>query len=138
MAIEQRVTRGGWKSTVATVTEVYHFIRLLYARAGIQYCPESGAPIVQQSAAQVFKQVEEKIRYGAQQVGVPMVRDRKGFHTEIGQWALRRGYGKMRVDGRWMETKRFRRLDRYAEHNIDVVTGEIKKKRERPPVTSVK
>jgi len=128
VAIEQRVTRGGWKSTVATVTEVYHFIRLLYARAGVQYCPESGVPVIQQSAAQVMRQVEKKITCGPQQIGVPMIRDRKGFHTEIGQWAIKRGYRRMRVDGQWIEARKFRRLDRYVEHDIDVVTGSLAKK----------
>lgn len=128
VAIEQRVTRGGWKSTVATVTEVYHFIRLLWARAGVQFCPQSGVPIVQQSTAHVLEQAERAAAGGPLQVGVPMIRDRKGFHTEIGQWALRRGYTRIRVDGKWIEARQFRRLDRYVEHNIDVIIGAITRK----------
>jgi excinuclease ABC subunit A len=129
VAIEQRVTRGGWKSTVATVTEIHHFVRLLYARAGIQYCPDSGVPIVQQKVAQVVGRAEALVAAAPQRLLIPVIRDRKGFHTEIGQWALRQGCEWMRVDGAWIEAKKFRRLDRYNEHTIDVMLGRLQKKR---------
>src|SRR5204862_869927 len=79
VAIEQRVTRGGGKSTVATVTEIYHFLRLLFAKTGTQFCPDCDLPVEQQSLAAIVKQVEEEARRVPHKALAPVVKARKGF-----------------------------------------------------------
>ena len=125
VAIEQRVTRGGGKSTVATVTEVYHFLRLLYAKLGIQYCPECQLPVEKQSFAALLKKAEAAVRKrGGVRVLASLVKARKGFHSEVARWAAREGYEELLVDGRLVKVADFKRLERFREHTIDVVVGE--------------
>src|SRR5438045_5412353 len=92
VAIEQRVTRGGGKSTVATVTEVYHFLRLWFAKTGTQFCPDCGLPVEKQSAASIVKQLETAAKRGPLKVLGPLVKARKGFHTDVARWAERQGF----------------------------------------------
>ena len=92
VAIEQRVTRGGGKSTVATVTEVYHFLRLLFAKTGTQFCPDCDLPVEKQSLAAIVKQVEAAAKRGPLKVLAPLVKARKGFHTDVARWAERQGF----------------------------------------------
>ncbi|MEP6936562.1 MAG: excinuclease ABC subunit A, partial [Chthoniobacterales bacterium] len=129
VAIEQRVTRGGGKSTVATVTEVYHFLRLLFAKTGTQFCPECDLPVEKQSLAAIVKQVEAAAKRGPLKVLAPLVKARKGFHTDVGRWAERQGFDTMFVDGELVPIDRFRKLERFKEHTIDVVVGVIDAKR---------
>ncbi len=126
VAIEQRVTRGGGKSTVATVTEVYHFLRLLYAKLGVQYCPECQVPVQKQSFTALLKKAESVVRKSAGPVKVlaSLVKARKGFHSEIARWAAREGYQELVVDGRLTQVSTFKKLERFREHSIDVVVGE--------------
>lgn len=125
VAIEQRVTRGGGKSTVATVTEVYHFLRLLFAKLGTQYCPECNLPVEKQSFATILKKAEAVVRkQGGVRVLAPLVKARKGFHSEIARWAAREGFEELLVDGRLVAVSDFKRLERFREHTIDVVVGE--------------
>ena len=129
VAIEQRVTRGGGKSTVATVTEVYHFLRLLFAKTGTQFCPDCNLPVEKQTLAAIVKQVETAARRGPLKVLAPLVKARKGFHTDVARWAERNGFDTLFVDGQFVSVERFRRLERFKEHTIDVVVGVIDKKR---------
>ncbi|MEP6709476.1 MAG: excinuclease ABC subunit UvrA [Verrucomicrobiota bacterium] len=129
VAIEQRVTRGGGKSTVATVTEVYHFLRLLFAKAGTQFCPDCDLPVEKQSVAAIVKQVEGAARRGQLQVLAPLVKARKGFHTDVARWAERQGFDTLLVDGALLPIAQFRKLERFKEHTIDVVVGSIDAKR---------
>jgi excinuclease ABC subunit A len=129
VAIEQRVTRGGGKSTVATVTEVYHFLRLLFAKTGTQFCPDCNLPVEKQTLAAIVKQVEAAARRGLLKVLAPLVKARKGFHTDVARWAERNGFDTLFVDGQFVSVERFRRLERFKEHTIDVVVGVIDKKR---------
>jgi len=127
VAIEQRVTRGGGKSTVATVTEVYHFLRLLYAKLGVQYCPDCQLPVQKQSFAALLKTAESVVRKGGGgtvRVLASLVKGRKGFHTELARWAAREGYQELVVDGRLMQVADFKKLERFREHTIDVVVGQ--------------
>ena len=125
VAIEQRVTRGGGKSTVATVTEVYHFLRLLFAKLGTQYCPECQLPVEKQSFAAILKKAEAAVRKrGGVRVLAPLVKARKGFHSEVARWAAREGYEELLVDGRLIRVEDFKRLERFREHTIDAVVGE--------------
>ena len=129
VAIEQRVTRGGGKSTVATVTEVYHFLRLLFAKTGTQFCPDCDLPVEKQSLAAIVKQVEAAARRGPLKVLAPLVKARKGFHTDVARWAERKGFDSLFVDGQFVPVAQFRKLERFKEHTIDVVVGVIDKKR---------
>jgi len=125
VAIEQRVTRGGGKSTVATVTEVYHFLRLLFAKLGTQYCPKCQLPVEKQSFAAILKKAEAAVRKrGGVRVLAPLVKARKGFHSEVARWAQREGFEELYVDGRLVPVAEFKRLERFREHTIDVVVGE--------------
>jgi excinuclease ABC subunit A len=125
VAIEQRVTRGGGKSTVATVTEVYHFLRLLFAKAGTQFCPDCDLPVEKQSLGQIVKRVEAAAKYEPLKVLAPLVKARKGFHTDVARWAERQGLDTLYVDGKLIPVSHFRKLERFKEHTIDVVVGVI-------------
>ena len=129
VAIEQRVTRGGGKSTVATVTEVYHFLRLLFAKTGTQFCPDCDLPVEKQSVIAIMKQVEAAAKCGPLKVLAPLVKARKGFHTEVVHWAERQGFDTLFVDGKLIPISHFRKLERFKEHSIDVVVGMIDAKR---------
>jgi excinuclease ABC subunit A len=129
VAIEQRVTRGGGKSTVATVTEVYHFLRLLFAKTGTQFCPDCDLPVEKQSLAAIVKQVETAAKRGPLKVLAPLVKARKGFHSDVARWAERQGFDTLYVDGKLIPVSQFRKLERFKEHTIDVVVGVIDAKR---------
>jgi excinuclease ABC subunit A len=129
VAIEQRVTRGGGKSTVATVTEVYHFLRLLFAKTGTQFCPDCDLPVEKQSLAAIVRQLETAARRGPLKVLAPLVKARKGFHTDVARWAERQGFDTLFVDGHLIPVPQFRKLERFKEHTIDVVVGAIDAKR---------
>jgi len=129
VAIEQRVTRGGGKSTVATVTEVYHFLRLLFAKTGTQFCPDCDLPVEKQSLAAIVKQLETAAKRGPLKVLAPLVKARKGFHTDVARWAERQGFDTLFVDGELLPIAQFRKLERFKEHTIDVVVGAIDAKR---------
>ncbi len=125
VAIEQRVTQGGGKSTVATVTEVYHFLRLLFSKLGTQHCPQCAVPVRKQSLAAIVTQLELVAGKGRVRVLAPLVKARKGFHTDLAAWAQRQGFETMLVDGMLKPVHGFERLERFREHTIDVVVGEI-------------
>jgi excinuclease ABC subunit A len=129
VAIEQRVTRGGGKSTVATVTEVYHFLRLLFAKTGTQFCPDCDLPVEKQSVASIVKQIEAAAKRRPLKVLAPLVKARKGFHTDVARWAERQGFDTLYVDGKLVPVSHFRKLERFKEHTIDVVVGVIDRKR---------
>jgi excinuclease ABC subunit A len=126
VAIEQRVTRGGSKSTVATVTEVYHYLRLLYAKIGVQHCPQCDLHIASQTAEQILAHLSAT--YADQEVTVlaPVVRGRKGFHKEVFTQAAKVGVTHVRLDGTVAAVAAIPGLDRYREHDIDFVVGTTK------------
>jgi excinuclease ABC subunit A len=125
VAIEQRVTRGGGKSTVATVTEVYHFLRLLFAKLGTQYCPKCQVPVQKQSLATIQKSVVERLHDSSALLTAPVVKARKGFHREVAAWAEREGYASLIVDGSLYPASEFPSLERYREHSIEVVLAKL-------------
>jgi excinuclease ABC subunit A len=89
VSIEQRVARGGGKSTVATITEVHHFVRLMFARLGVQHCPDCQAPVEARTRDQVGRRLQAELKArGDLLLLAPVVRHRKGFHTDVAQWAL--------------------------------------------------
>jgi excinuclease ABC subunit A len=121
VAIEQRISRGGGKSTVATVTEVYHFFRLLYAKLGTQYCPSCNVPVKKQSVQAIVKTVLQHLRSGGGHLLAPLIKARKGFHSEVAENASRHGIETLLVDGEFRDTAGFQRLERFKEHTIDAV-----------------
>jgi len=127
VAIEQRVTRGGGKSTVGTVTEVYHFLRLLFAKTGTQFCPDCDLPVEKRSIIAIVKQVEAAAKRGPLKVLAPLVKARKGFHTDVAHWAERQGFDTLFVDRKLIPISHFRKLERFREHTIDVVVGEFRR-----------
>ncbi|MEI9998048.1 MAG: hypothetical protein WDO13_02200 [Verrucomicrobiota bacterium] len=133
VAIEQRVTRGGRKSTVATVTEIFQFVRLLYAKLGQVRDPETDEAAIRQTPAEILERLERAARGGELRVLAPLIKGRKGFHTEVAKWAEKKGYPLLRVDGRWIEPGKFKALDRYVEHTISVELGRFGGKKQAAP-----
>ncbi|MDX1952837.1 MAG: excinuclease ABC subunit UvrA [Verrucomicrobiota bacterium] len=129
VSIEQRNSRGGGKSTVATVTEIYHFIRLLFARLGLQYCPKCQQPVQAQTRDLLRQKLFVKLKKrGDLLLLAPIVRNRKGFHTDVGEWAAKRGYKEIRADGKLYSTSEKLRLDRFREHDIEIVVGVLERR----------
>lgn len=125
VSIEQRNSRGGGKSTVATVTEIYHFLRLLFARLGVQFCPSCAVAVEAQTRDQLGRRVLAQVRQaGTLTLLAPLVKNRKGFHSEVAEWARKNGYRQLRADGRMCSTESFR-LDRFREHDIELVVGQL-------------
>ncbi len=133
VAIEQRTSRGGHKSTVGTLTEIHHFLRLLFVKLGIQYCPECEVPIEPQSREAILNHLMQHYRERKICLLAPLVINRKGIYRELAQWAVRKGYPILRVDGEPLPTDTWPQLDRYQEHNIDLPLGEL---RVRPEQTA--
>jgi excinuclease ABC subunit A len=130
VSIEQRTTRGGGKSTVATVTEIYHFFRLLFARLGTQFCPQCELPVEAQTRDALANGLQKDLRRrGDLLLLAPVVRNRKGFHTDVAEWAARHGYRELRADGRLFDTSKPFRLDRFKEHDVEIVVGVLDRKR---------
>lgn len=127
VAIEQRISRGGGKSTVATITEIYHFLRLLYAKLGTQYCPACNVPVATTTLAEVAQKLRAASQEGPVQVFAPLVKSRKGYHKEVAAWAVRHGYDTLLVDGKLLKADKFPELSRYREHSIDVLVGQTAK-----------
>ncbi len=125
VAIEQRVSRGGGKSTVATVTEVYHFLRLLFAKTGTQYCPSCGIAVEKQSVTGIVGGIRDLLKKGPVHLMAPMVRARKGFHTDVAAWAERQGIATLFVDGQFKSSSNFTKLERFREHTIDAVISDF-------------
>ncbi len=122
VAIEQRVSRGGGKSTVGTVTEIYHFLRLLYAKLGIQHCPVSGLPVVSQTLEAIHKQIQSVMESDESALLlVPLVIAKKGYHTDIVAAAAKHGITEVIADGKLIKTADFKPLARYKEHDIYAV-----------------
>ncbi len=132
VAIEQRVTRGSLKSTVATITEVAQYLRLLYARLGVQHHPDTGRAVTPLSPGALRKLLTRTLatprarRARHLYLCAPLVRGRKGHHQPIADWIGRQGFALMRADGRLTRVDAFRKLDRYREHDIEVVVADLK------------
>jgi len=124
VAIEQRTSRGGRKSTVATLTELYHFLRLLFVRLGVQHCPDCALPIEAQSPAALLGRVRRRFRGRRLRLYAPLVVARKGYYTDLARWAAGKGFAELRVDGEHLPVEPWPRLDRFREHDIDLPLGE--------------
>ncbi len=125
VAIEQRTSRGGRKSTVATMTEIHHFLRLLYVRLGTQMCPDCHVPVAPQTPGQIVAQLLRD--HAGEHLGLlaPLVVARKGYYTDLAKWAASHGYSHLRVDGQFLPVSPWPRLDRYQEHTIELPVRDL-------------
>jgi excinuclease ABC subunit A len=125
VAIEQRLSRGGRKSTVGTTTEVWHFLRLLYVKLGVQHCTKDDAAVQPQTPDSIAAQLLKAFR--GQHIGLlaPLVMNRKGVYTELADWARPRGYTHLRVDGNFLPTTGFPRIDRFKEHTVELPVASL-------------
>ncbi|MDH4190210.1 MAG: ATP-binding cassette domain-containing protein, partial [Betaproteobacteria bacterium] len=126
VAIEQRTSRGGQKSTVGTLTEIHHFLRLLFVKLGTQHCPDCEEPIEPQSEDAIAARLLRD--YRGQRIGLlaPLVVNRKGIYTDLARWAAGKGYTHLRVDGAFLATEPFARIDRFKEHNIELPVADLR------------
>ncbi len=125
VAIEQRTSRGGRKSTVATMTEIHHFLRLMYMKLGTQMCPTCQVSVEPQSADQIVARIMRD--HKGERIGLmaPLVTARKGFYTDLAKWASGKGFTHLRVDNVFIGTAKWPRLDRFKEHNIELPVADL-------------
>ena len=125
VAIEQRTSRGGRKSTVATMTEIHHFLRLLYMKLGTQHCPDCSVSVEPQTAEQIAARIVRD--HHGTHIGImaTLVSARKGYYTDLAKWANGKGYSHLRVDGEFIATTAWPRLDRYKEHTIELPVADL-------------
>ncbi|HVU35518.1 MAG TPA: excinuclease ABC subunit UvrA [Opitutaceae bacterium] len=132
VAIEQRVTRGSRKSTVATITEIAQYLRLLYARLGVQHHPDTDKPVTPLSTGALKQLLARTLATPSARrakhlyLCAPLIRGRKGHHQPIATWIAKQGFALMRADGRLVRVDAFQKLDRYKEHDIEVVVADLK------------
>ena len=124
-AIEQRTSRGGSKSTVATQTEIHHFLRLLFVKLGTQYCPDCDVPIEPQSIDAIAARILKERRNETIAVLAPLVVNRKGIYTDLAKWALGKGVSHLRVDGEYLPTQKWPRIDRFKEHTLELPIAQV-------------
>ncbi|MBS0422303.1 MAG: excinuclease ABC subunit UvrA [Proteobacteria bacterium] len=125
VAIEQRTSRGGRKSTVATLTEIYHFLRLLYVKLGTQHCPDCNVAIEPQSSASIAARLLRDYKGQTISLLAPLVVARKGYYTDLAKWAAKKGFKVLRVDGANLSTSKWPRLSRFKEHTIELPVAQV-------------
>jgi excinuclease ABC subunit A len=125
VAIEQRTSYASRRSTVATLTEIYHYLRLLYSKLGTQHCPGCGRRLLAQNRTAIVEQIRRRYRRKGATVLAPKVFGRKGFHKEVFARARKKGLKKARIDGKITVLKEGLALSRYHEHHIDLVMGRL-------------
>ncbi|MCW8809531.1 MAG: excinuclease ABC subunit UvrA, partial [Ignavibacteriaceae bacterium] len=121
ISIEQKSTTGNPRSTVGTVTEIYDYLRLLFARVGIPHCYNCGKPVKKQSSAQIIDSVISNFNNKKISVLSPLIRGRKGHYRELFEEILSDGFLRIRVDGEVFEITKGFQVDRYKIHNIEIV-----------------
>ncbi|MDR3181263.1 MAG: excinuclease ABC subunit UvrA [Prevotellaceae bacterium] len=125
IAIEQKTTNKNPRSTVGTITEVYDFLRLLYARAAIAYSKETGEEMVRYTEEQIVQLIAKHFAKKKCLVLAPLVKGRKGHYKELFEQLRKRGFLKARIDGEVVEIKPQHKLDRYKAHFIEVVIDKL-------------
>ncbi len=125
ISIDQKTTSRNPRSTVGTVTEIYDYLRLLWARIGIPHCPKCGKEIKQQTVDQIVDQVLELPQATRIQILAPVVRARKGEHQKVFEDAARSGYVRVRVDGSIYDLSEKVELDKNKKHNIEIVVDRL-------------
>ena len=125
ISIDQKSTNRNPRSTVGTVTEIYDYFRLLYARIGIPHCPKCGKAIKKQSVDQMVDQIMALKERSKIQLLAPVVRGRKGEHAKLFEQARRSGYVRVRVDGSLYELTEEIKLDKNKKHNIEILVDRL-------------
>ncbi len=131
VAIEQNRSRGGCKSTVGTITEIWQYLRLLYSELGTPHCPRCGIEPGRRSVAEIQSIVCQFVTENPSTLlAAPVVRNRKGHYADLARWAAGKGFPGLIVDGNFVPIDDFSPLDRYSNHDIDIVLAEIDVKRD--------
>ena len=125
ISIDQKSTNRNPRSTVGTVTEIYDYFRLLYARVGIPHCPKCGREIKKQTVDQMVEQVMELPERTKIQLLAPVVRGRKGTHVKLLERAKKSGYVRVRIDGNMYELSEEIKLDKNIKHNIEIIVDRL-------------
>lgn len=125
ISIDQKSTNHNPRSTVGTVTEIYDYFRLLYARVGIPHCPKCGREIAKQSVDQMVDQIMALPERTKIQLLAPVVRGRKGTHAKLFERAKKSGYVRVRVDGNMYELSEKITLDKNIKHNIEIIVDRL-------------
>jgi excinuclease ABC subunit A len=125
VSIDQKGVSKNPRSTVGTVTEIYDFLRLLYARIGVPHCPTCGEEVVAQSAQQIVDAVQKMADNTRIQILAPIIKDKKGTHDKVLVDIRKAGFVRVRVDGKVQELDKNIVLDRYVIHNIEVVVDRL-------------
>ena len=126
IAIEQKTTGNNPRSTVGTITEIYDFLRLLYARASTAYSPQTGKPMVRYTDEQIVSLIMENYSGRKCYLQAPVVKGRKGHYKELLEQMRKRGYTQIRIDGELYELSEINALDRYKAHFIELVIDRLK------------
>ncbi|HMK54488.1 MAG TPA: excinuclease ABC subunit UvrA [Methanobacteriaceae archaeon] len=125
ISIDQKTTKMNPRSTVGTVTEIYDYLRLLYARIGLPHCYQCGKPISQQTATQIVEQILQEPEGTKIQVLAPVVKDRKGEHQKVFEDLRKRGFIRVRVDGELASLEDDFNLEKNFKHSIEVVVDRL-------------
>ncbi|MBN2274502.1 MAG: excinuclease ABC subunit UvrA [Bacteroidales bacterium] len=125
ISIEQKTTSKNPRSTVGTITEIYDFLRLLFARAGIAYSYNTGEPMVKYTDEQIIGLIMEKFRNRKVYLLAPMVKGRKGHYKELFEQIRRKGFLNVRIDGELVEIRHGMKVDRYKTHFIEIVIDKL-------------
>jgi len=126
VALEQKISRAGVMSTCGTASEVYHYLRLLFASLGTAYCPEDGAPGEAADAAGITARINRLFAGQEVMILAPLVRKRKGHHKELIRRAARMGFREVRLDGHVFAAAKAPELDRYQIHDVEAVVARIR------------
>src|SRR5690606_17105182 len=126
IAIEQKTTSRSPRSTVGTITEIYDFLRLLFARAGDGYSYNTGEKMISYSDAQIVELILSSYPDKKINILAPVVRSRKGHYRELFEQIAKQGFVKVRVDGEILDLVKGMKVDRYKTHDIDIVIDRLK------------
>ncbi len=131
VAIEQNRSRGGCKSTVGTITEIGQYLRLLFSKLGLPHCPHCGVEVGRRSPAEIHAAVRHALAEEPHSLllAAPTVRNRKGHYADLARQAARKGFPYLIADGTLVSPANFSPLDRYSNHDIDVVLAEFSARR---------
>lgn len=125
ISIEQKSTSANQRSTVGTITEIYDFLRLLFARVGKPHCPNCGNPVDKMSNEQIYESIFHTFFGKKVDILAPVVRGRKGHYRELFEDILKDGFLKVRVDGEIKEIVKGMKVDRYKIHNIEILVDKV-------------
>ena len=125
ISIDQKTTSKNPRSTVGTVTEIYDYLRLLWARVGVPHCPKCGKEIKQQTIDQIIDQLTAQPDGTRMQILAPVVRGKKGEHQKIFEEARRSGFVRVRADGNLYDLSEEIKLEKNKKHNIEIVVDRI-------------